>query len=284
VPTLPPAQEQAAAATSKAKKARVGRKEAEQRVSDFLDRERHNRPTIKQVAEATGVSQGGVCNTQAWKEYVKGRGPDPPRRRRGARYLVGWIFRAYESLGLLKRPYEWTSGMTAEQAAEAYTLQVVEDAGATEAFNSRPEADRAELFRTALEHLEDACAQEHCWYYPRREGRSYPLDSLPGRDAEERAEQIRNKEWVWAGIDKLPEPHRTVLLLSDIEELDSVEVASRLCITREEVQPLLHQAREALRDLLASTSGEQGGEDSPSSPVSPTDHPAILFAESALLV
>jgi RNA polymerase sigma-70 factor (ECF subfamily) len=55
---------------------------------------------------------------------------------------------------------------------------------------------------------------------------------------------------VQACIDRLPEPYRVVLLLRDIEELDTDETAQRLGITSGAVKTRLHRARQALRTLL----------------------------------
>ena len=51
-------------------------------------------------------------------------------------------------------------------------------------------------------------------------------------------------------VDRLPETHRTVLLLRDIEELDTEEAANILGITPNAVKIRLHRARQALRTLL----------------------------------
>jgi len=51
-------------------------------------------------------------------------------------------------------------------------------------------------------------------------------------------------------IDRLPETYRTVLLLRDIEELDTEETANLLGITPNAVKIRLHRARQALRTLL----------------------------------
>jgi len=51
-------------------------------------------------------------------------------------------------------------------------------------------------------------------------------------------------------IDRLPEGHRTVLLLRDIEELDTAETARLLGITEGAVKVRLHRAHQALRGLL----------------------------------
>jgi RNA polymerase sigma-70 factor (ECF subfamily) len=55
---------------------------------------------------------------------------------------------------------------------------------------------------------------------------------------------------VRACIDRLPEPYRTVLLLRDIEELDTEQTAHHLGIAPGAVKTRLHRARQALRTLL----------------------------------
>ncbi len=52
-------------------------------------------------------------------------------------------------------------------------------------------------------------------------------------------------------IDQLPAPYRTIVLLRDIEELDTQEVADRLGISATAVKVRLHRARRALRSLLS---------------------------------
>jgi RNA polymerase sigma-70 factor (ECF subfamily) len=51
-------------------------------------------------------------------------------------------------------------------------------------------------------------------------------------------------------IDRLPDTYRTVLLLRDIEDLHTEEVADALGITPNAVKIRLHRARQALRTLL----------------------------------
>jgi RNA polymerase sigma-70 factor (ECF subfamily) len=55
---------------------------------------------------------------------------------------------------------------------------------------------------------------------------------------------------VRAAIEGLPEGHRNVLLLRDIEELDTGEVAEMLGLTVGAVKTRLHRARAALREAL----------------------------------
>jgi RNA polymerase sigma-70 factor (ECF subfamily) len=51
-------------------------------------------------------------------------------------------------------------------------------------------------------------------------------------------------------IDRLPENYRTVLLLRDIEQMETEEAASTLGISVNAVKIRLHRARQALRTLL----------------------------------
>ncbi|MCK6456410.1 MAG: sigma-70 family RNA polymerase sigma factor [Phycisphaerae bacterium] len=51
-------------------------------------------------------------------------------------------------------------------------------------------------------------------------------------------------------IAELPEQYRVILLLRDIEELDTQETAERLGISQAAVKVRLHRARQALRTLL----------------------------------
>lgn len=55
---------------------------------------------------------------------------------------------------------------------------------------------------------------------------------------------------VWQSIDRLPEDYRTVLLLRDIEELDTEETAHLLGVTSGTVKTRLHRARQGLKTLL----------------------------------
>ena len=58
------------------------------------------------------------------------------------------------------------------------------------------------------------------------------------------------RDLVRSSIDRLPESYRTVLLLRDIEELDTEETARLLETTQNAVKVRLHRARQALRELL----------------------------------
>ena len=69
-------------------------------------------------------------------------------------------------------------------------------------------------------------------------------------------ESRETRESVRGCIDRLPDMYRTVLLLRDIEELDTAETAQVLDVTEGVVKVRLHRARHALRRLLAERFGE----------------------------
>ncbi|CAN5238134.1 RNA polymerase sigma factor SigM [soil metagenome] len=93
--------------------------------------------------------------------------------------------------------------------------------------------------------------------------RSVPMDDLlPVADetartgCEEqgllRLTRQETQDMVRACIERLPKPYRTIILLRDIEELDTIETARRLGIAPGAVKTRLHRARLALRKLLQS--------------------------------
>jgi RNA polymerase sigma-70 factor (ECF subfamily) len=65
-----------------------------------------------------------------------------------------------------------------------------------------------------------------------------------------RLTQAETRAQVRARIDRLPEPYREVLLLRDIEGLDTDQTAQQLGTTPGAVKTRLHRARQALRTLL----------------------------------
>jgi len=77
------------------------------------------------------------------------------------------------------------------------------------------------------------------------------VPSVPWRGSvEELLEAAETRTLVRAAIDRLPESYRTVLLMRDIEELDTAETARLLDISENAVKVRLHRARQALRELL----------------------------------
>jgi len=100
----------------------------------------------------------------------------------------------------------------------------------------------------------------------RRRRREEPIDGLLPRFDEEGywadgaapsetatdmlIESDQTRALVRKAIDRLPANYRSVLLLRDIEELDTDETASLLGVTPNAVKTRLHRARQALRTLL----------------------------------
>lgn len=74
-------------------------------------------------------------------------------------------------------------------------------------------------------------------------------------------ERDETRNFVRAAIDRLPDTYRNVLLLRDIEELNTEESARLLGVTENAVKIRLHRARQALRTLLMPqfTAGARGG-------------------------
>jgi RNA polymerase sigma-70 factor (ECF subfamily) len=68
--------------------------------------------------------------------------------------------------------------------------------------------------------------------------------------ADELLERNETRATVRACIDQLPESYRQVLVLRDIEELSTQEVATMLSVTPTAVKVRLHRARQALSTLL----------------------------------
>jgi RNA polymerase sigma-70 factor (ECF subfamily) len=79
--------------------------------------------------------------------------------------------------------------------------------------------------------------------------RMEPRDWSPS--ALQKVETREIREFVRGSIDRLPEMYRTVLLLRDIEEMDTAETAEVLGVSEGVVKVRLHRARHALRRLLA---------------------------------
>lgn len=76
-----------------------------------------------------------------------------------------------------------------------------------------------------------------------------PRDWSPS--ALQQVETRETRDFVRDCIDRLPEIYRMVLLLRDIQELDTAEAALVLGVTEGVVKVRLHRARHALRKLLS---------------------------------
>ncbi|MBI3450451.1 MAG: sigma-70 family RNA polymerase sigma factor [Acidobacteria bacterium] len=102
--------------------------------------------------------------------------------------------------------------------------------------------------RTASRHPE-ASLEELLPQFAEDGHHAGPVSSWPS-SAEDVVFQAESRAAVRAAIDRLPESARTVLMLRDIEEMDTEEVARMLGITANAVKIRLHRARQALRTLL----------------------------------
>ena len=73
-------------------------------------------------------------------------------------------------------------------------------------------------------------------------------------------EEFEARELVERGLDRLPETHRTVIILRDIEELDTAEAAEMLGISVDALKQRLHRARlalsRAIEELMAPARDE----------------------------
>jgi RNA polymerase sigma-70 factor (ECF subfamily) len=76
---------------------------------------------------------------------------------------------------------------------------------------------------------------------------SRPEDLLSQAEVRERVRQC---------IDQLPESYRTVIVLRDLEQYDTIEAAELLGVSCEALKIRLHRARQALRTLLEPVFGE----------------------------
>jgi RNA polymerase sigma-70 factor, ECF subfamily len=85
-----------------------------------------------------------------------------------------------------------------------------------------------------------------------------------GESIDQVVQRQESRDLVRRCIDQLPDSYRTVLLLRDIEELSTDEVAKLLGTNAGAVKTRLHRARQALRTLLdpyfggTTTAGPQG--------------------------
>jgi RNA polymerase sigma-70 factor (ECF subfamily) len=102
---------------------------------------------------------------------------------------------------------------------------------------------------------------------PRFDADGYHAEAVVGWEtpSDVLLEQRQTREMVRRCIDQLPEQYRTVILLRDIEEMDTEETARSIGSTPNAVKIRLHRARQALRTLLARELGrsEHGRDDAP---------------------
>jgi RNA polymerase sigma-70 factor, ECF subfamily len=130
-----------------------------------------------------------------------------------------------------------------------------------------------EAFARTLERLDriEPGRPFHPWFYrvvvnaaitvcrarSRRRSAELP-DDLPSLELppDERVARSRLREQLLRGLDALPERERTVVLLADVEELNSTEIAGIMEMPAGTVRYLLHRARRSLRQLLPAPGEE----------------------------
>lgn len=69
---------------------------------------------------------------------------------------------------------------------------------------------------------------------------------------EEQASRRELTRLLEASIDELPEPYRVVLMLREVQELDTAETAACLSLSDEAVRVRLHRAKKLLREAMFS--------------------------------
>jgi RNA polymerase sigma-70 factor (ECF subfamily) len=93
-------------------------------------------------------------------------------------------------------------------------------------------------------------------------GRHAPLTTQWNETADACAARAETQTQVRACINCLPEAYRTILLVRDIQELDTDEAALLLHLSPGAVKSRLHRARQALKSLLLPIVGfEEAGQD-----------------------
>jgi RNA polymerase sigma-70 factor (ECF subfamily) len=68
--------------------------------------------------------------------------------------------------------------------------------------------------------------------------------------ADKALERAETAALINRAIDQLPDSYRTVLVMRDLEEMSTAEVAEMLGVSTNVVKVRLHRARQALRTLL----------------------------------
>jgi RNA polymerase sigma-70 factor, ECF subfamily len=81
-------------------------------------------------------------------------------------------------------------------------------------------------------------------------GRWVDESEHPGWVDEHPMHRRETRQMVRRCIDMLPETYRSVLLLRDIEDLDTVEVAAMLAVSPNAIKVRAHRARQALKSLI----------------------------------
>jgi RNA polymerase sigma-70 factor (ECF subfamily) len=118
------------------------------------------------------------------------------------------------------------------------------------------------LYRIAINHIKDYLRKN------KRKLKEVSLDQLGGIDLtaenvssrEEEKTGEERKALVQAALQRLPEKHRTILTLRDIQGLSYEEIADILGLSQGTVDSRLFRARKKLREKLAPYLDQEGGE------------------------
>ena len=118
------------------------------------------------------------------------------------------------------------------------------------------------LYRVAVNHIKDYLRKNKARLkeIPLEEAGEKVLSTEnAGRRQEEQAEE-RRRALVQAALRRLPEKHRIILTLRDIQGLSYEEISRILGLSPGTVDSRLFRARQKLREILAAYAGREGGE------------------------
>lgn len=92
---------------------------------------------------------------------------------------------------------------------------------------------------------------------PTSEREEDPMEGFPSMalSPEQQASNSQVRRLLEEAVEKLPEAYRTVFMLRDVEEMSTIETATVLDLTVENVKVRLHRARALLRKSLYARAG-----------------------------
>ena len=84
-----------------------------------------------------------------------------------------------------------------------------------------------------------------------------PMEGFPSieMNPEQQASNSEVRRLLEEAVEQLPEAYRTVFMLRDVEEMSTIEAATVLDLTEENVKVRLHRARALLRKSLYARAG-----------------------------
>lgn len=119
-------------------------------------------------------------------------------------------------------------------------------------------------FSTWLGRIAIRCATTRLRRDRRRSEVLSELDQQPvergGTSPEQHAQRQQLTRVLEGAVDALPPHHRLVVVLRDVEQLDTTEAAQVLGLSEENLRVRLHRARAALRQRLSEDLGEVTGD------------------------